>query len=373
MNRMQRALFLAALTSMACGTDLRADRVHNDVHSFQVETFIEGLEIPWGMAFLPDGRLLVTERRGTLRIADTEGGLSAPLAGVPPVRNQGQGGLLDVALHPGFADNRWVYLAYSHSRGDEGFTVISRGRLGDGGLEGVETLYQAPGQDYSGRGQHYGARIVFDADGYMFFSIGDRGERQEAQDLGTANGKLHRLHDDGRVPADNPFVGRDDTQASIWSYGHRNQQGVAVHPETGRIWTAEHGPRGGDELNLIGRGLNYGWPAISYGINYNGTPITDATHAEGMEQPVYYWTPSLGVCGIEFYDGDAFPRWRNSLFVSSLALQRLHRLQIEGERVVHDEILFETDRVRDIETGPDGYVYVALENPGRIVRFVPVD
>ncbi|MFT5088552.1 MAG: glucose/arabinose dehydrogenase [Candidatus Latescibacterota bacterium] len=344
-------------------------------HAFRIEAFAEGLGVPWGLAFLPDGRLLISEREGTLRIADSTGQLSAPIKNVPPVRAEGQGGLLDVSLHPQYDDNSWIYLSYSHAQSDgNSLTAIVRATLQNDQLTDLKIIYQGPSKDYSDHAHHYGSRIVFDEENYLYFSIGDRGQRPEAQSLNTANGKLHRLHDDGRVPVDNPFVKRRDAQSSIWSYGHRNPQGIAIDPQSGQIWAAEHGPRGGDELNLITRGQNYGWPTITYGINYNGTPITDQTHGENMLQPQYYWLPSIGVCAIEFYEGDRFAHWQNNLFVASLRFERLHRLQIEDGRVLHDEIVLEAGgRVRDIETGPDGFIYLALENPGRIVRIVPTD
>ena len=353
-----------------------AQEIHeSERHSFRVETFAEGLGVPWGLAFLPDGRLLISEREGTLRIADLAGKLSPPIKNVPPVRAEGQGGLLDVALHPRYSNNSWIYLSYSHAQSDgNSFTAVVRATLQDDQLSDLKIIYQGPSADYSGHAHHYGSRIVFDANGFLYFSIGDRGQRPEAQLLSTANGKLHRLHDDGRVPADNPFIKEKDAQATIWSYGHRNPQGIAIHPESGQIWAAEHGPRGGDELNLISPGQNYGWPAITYGINYNGTPITDQTHGKDMRQPQYYWLPSIGVCAIDFYDGKRFAKWKNNLFVASLRFERLHRLQIEEGRVLHDEIVLEAGgRVRDVETGPDGIIYLALEGPGRIVRLVPAD
>jgi aldose sugar dehydrogenase len=348
-------------------------------HRFRAEVFAEGLEIPWGMVFLPDGRLLVSERQGDLRLIDAQGQVSAPLLGVPAVRARGQGGLMDVALHPDFAANSWVYFSYSDAAEDAageevGFTVVARGKLKAAGLESVEVIYQAPAAEYAARSHHYGSRLVFDTEGYLYFSVGDRGERHEAQDVGVPNGKIHRLHDDGRVPADNPFVNSPGAVASIWSYGHRNPQGLALNPADGGLWDAEHGPRGGDELNRVRPGNNYGWPLITYGINYNGTPITDQTHGTDMEQPALHWTPSIAVCGIDFYDGDRFPYWRGNLLVTALAQQHLRRVQIDGDRVIHQEELYRASgRMRDVETGPDGLIYMALEDPGRIVRLVPVD
>ena len=270
-------------------------------------------------------------------------------------------------------------LSYSEPRagdGDDtiGYTVIDRARLTGLALTDVERVYEVDAEFYSRRGHHFGSRIVFDADGFLYFTIGDRGQRPLAQSVETPNGKVHRLHDDGRIPADNPFAEQPGAITSIWSYGHRNPQGMAVHPTTGEIYTTEHGPRGGDELNRIQKGVNYGWPAITYGINYNGTPITEAMTADGMEQPILFWNPSIAPCGIDFYDGDQFPKWKNHLLVTALAFQQLRRVHIEHGRVIHQEIIFEPgSRFRDVETGPDGLIYVALEEPGRIVRLSPAD
>jgi glucose/arabinose dehydrogenase len=250
-------------------------------------------------------------------------------------------------------------------------TAVVRGRIRDGRWVDQQTLFQAPSALYRKGRVHFGSRFVFDGKGYLFFPIGERGHQDDAQDLTRPNGKVHRIHDDGRIPEDNPFVARTDAFPSIWSYGHRNPQGLAQHPLTGELYDAEHGPRGGDELNLVLKGRNYGWPVITYGMNYDGTPITNLTAKEGMEQPVVHWTPSLAVCAIDFYVGDPFPGWRHDLFLSSLAAEELRRLEVEEGRVVHQEVLFKgIGRVRDVVVGPDGYVYVSLE-PGRIARLVP--
>ena len=347
-------------------------------NGFKEEAFATGLDSPWGMAFLPDGRLLVTEKVGNLRIVDTEGNVSDPLSGVPEVCQCGQGGLLDVQLHPDYEQNGWLYLAYAEKRLDKddkpiGWTAIARARLDGMTLVNHEAIYSAPVETFTGRPHHFGSRIVFDEDGYLYFSIGDRGVMDEAQLLSQPNGKIHRLHDDGRIPTDNPFFNVLHAVPSIWSFGHRNPQGVAVHPEDGTIWDVEHGPKGGDELNLVEKGMNYGWPVITYGINYNGDIISDLTEKEGMEQPAHYWVPSIATCGMDFYDGDAFPEWKNSLFVTSLKFGKIHRIEVEGGKRSHEEVFYETGgRPRDVETGPDGYLYIAIEDaPGRIVRLVP--
>lgn len=377
---MLRRLLCPAIVAVALLQQAtHAESIPTIRYDIVAETYAEGFEIPWALEFLPDGRLLVTERQGTILIVSPDGSVSEPIDGVPPVRARGQGGLMDIVLHPDFANNQLVYLSYSEPRagdGDDtiGYTVIDRARLTGLALTDVERVYEVDAEFYSRRGHHFGSRIVFDADGFLYFTIGDRGQRPLAQSVETPNGKVHRLHDDGRIPADNPFAEQPGAITSIWSYGHRNPQGMAVHPATGEIYTTEHGPRGGDELNRIQKGVNYGWPAITYGINYNGTPITEQMTADGMEQPILFWNPSIAPCGIDFYDGDQFPKWKNHLLVTALAFQQLRRVHIEHGRVIHQEIIFEPgSRFRDVETGPDGLIYVALEEPGRIVRLSPAD
>ena len=369
-----------ALIAVGCATDDLTDVVvESEEHRFRVETFATGFGVPWGLAFLPDGRLLVTEQDGLLRIVAQDGTPSEPLGGVPPVFARGQGGLMDVALHPRYAEQGWIYLSYSEplpgpGGSTLGHTVIARARLGEARLADLEIVYRVPERFYTRHSYHFGSRILFDRAGFLYFAIGDRGQRDLAQSVEWPNGKIHRLRDDGSVPPDNPFAGQEDAVESIWSYGHRNPQGLALHPATGELWSAEHGPKGGDELNHVRRGLNYGWPAITYGINYDGTVISDLTHAEGMEQPETYWVPSIALCGIDFYTGDRFPRWRHDLLVTSLRFNRLHRLRLQGREVVHEEIVYRgKSRVRDVQTGPDGAVYLAVERPGRILRLVSLD
>jgi len=361
--------------------ELPEDVQLSEGHTYRVEKVITNLDVPWSLAFLPDGRLLFTQRNGKLTQATLKNGrwTTRAILGTPPVWVRDEGGLLDITPHPDHGDNGWVYLTLADpGASDSGNTKLVRGRIRGGRWIDHETIYQAPIASYTNRGINFGSRIVFHDD-YLFFSFGERGEVGQAQNLSLPNGKIHRLFPDGRIPPDNPFVKKRGALPSIWSYGHRNPQGVAVHPLTGELWETEHGPRGGDELNYVSRGRNYGWPVISHGMNYDGTPISALTKKDGMEQPVLHWTPSIAVGPIRFYTGDAFPRWKNQLFIGAMAQQELHRLEVEGNRVVHRELILKgKGRVRDIITGPDGYLYVALEVPGpdtpdHIVRLVPAD
>jgi glucose/arabinose dehydrogenase len=348
--------------------------VKSEEHAFRVETVAEGLEQPWGVAFLPDGRMLVTEKNGRLRVVEN-GRPGPPIAGVPPVKADGQGGLLDVAVHPDYAGNGWVYLSFSDP-GENGsaMTAVVRGKVRDGRFEEQQVLFRAPAATYRTGGVHFGSRFVFDGQGHLFFSIGERGQKDDAQDLTRPNGKVHRIWDDGRVPEDNPFAKRPGAIPTIWSYGHRNPQGLAREPGTGALWDAEHGPRGGDELNLVEGGKNYGWPLITYGMNYDGTPITARTAAPGLEQPVVHWTPSIAVSSIDFYSGSRFPRWKGDLLVGSLAAEELRRVVVSNGKATKQELLFKgIGRVRDVAVGPDGYVYLALHGPDRVARLVPAE
>jgi len=345
--------------------------------TFKVETFADGFDVPWGMTFLPDGNLLVSDRNGDLWKVKKDGNSKIQIGGIPKVRSKGQGGLLDVEIHPEFKENSFIYLGFSDFLPDQKnktYTSIIRAVLKKNNLTEQKIIYKAPDSLFASEKHHYGTRIIFDNDGYLYFAIGDRGQREKAQILNYPNGKIHRLHDDGTVPRDNPFFDNERALSSIWSYGHRNPQGLVIHPRTGEIWESEHGPRGGDELNIIYPGKNFGWPVITYGKNYNGTIISHLTHNDGMEQPVLHWTPSIAVCGITFYKGKVFTEWGNNLFATSLKYERLHRLEILDGKVVEQEIIYDAgSRVRDVEIGPLGFIYVALEDPGRIVRFVPVD
>ncbi len=342
------------------------------VESFKVDTLAVDLKNPWGMAWLPDGRMLLTERSGEIRIIKDDKLIEDRISGVPEVYARGQGGLLDIKLHPNYAENGWIYISYSSPNpdGEGANTAIMRAKLQGNSLVSQEKLFQA--LPYSTRGQHYGSRIVFDDQGYMFFSVGDRGQMENAQNLSNHNGKIHRLHDDGRVPSDNPFVSNAEAMPSIWSYGQRNPQGMIRDASTGAIWAHEHGPRGGDELNRIEKGKNYGWPEISYGINYNGTILTEYQEKEGMEQPIHQWTPSIAPCGMAQYTGNQFPEWEGNLFIGALSFRYLARVVIKGNTFVEEEkLLDQVGRVRAVEQGPDGYIYVATEGPGMIVRLRP--
>jgi len=348
--------------------------------AFDVVTVASGLVNPWGMTFLPDGRMLVTEKPGRLRIVSPDGTLSEPVAGLPEVDARGQGGLLDVALDPDYASNRLIYWSYAEP-GEDGTnnTAVARGRLADGAtprVEDVEVIYhQTP--PLASRA-HFGSRLVFARDGTLFVTQGDRSVtpgRMQAQDMDSLIGKIVRINKDGSVPDDNPFVGQAGADPKIWSIGHRNIQSAALHPETGELWEVEHGTRGGDELNIARKGLDYGWPTIAYGIEYRGGQITGGIQAQdGMEQPVYYWDPVIAPSGMTFYTADLFPAWKGSLFIGGLASEALVRLGIEGERVSGEERLLTDldERIRDVAQGPDGALYLLTDNEdGRVLKLVP--
>ena len=373
-------LLLVAASALACrpapaqGPAQESPQPRSTAGVVRAETVVEGLEHPWGLAFLPDGRILVTERPGRLRIVGNDGRLSAPVAGVPAVYAQGQGGLLDVAIDPEFASNGMVYLSFAEPDGSgNAGTSVARGRLAGERLENVQVIYRQtpklPG------GGHYGSRLVFAPDGRLFVTQGDRqGWRERAQDLSQGMGKIVRIEKDGRVPADNPFVNRQGALREIWSYGHRNVQGAALDPATGRLWTVEHGARGGDELNHPEAGKNYGWPVITYGRDYSGRSIGEGVAKEGMEQPVYYWDPVIAPSGMIFYTGDAIPGWKGSILIGGMASQVLVRLELKDGRVVKEErYLGELEtRFRDVQQGPDGFVYVVTdEGNGKLLRVRP--
>jgi glucose/arabinose dehydrogenase len=340
----------------------------------QVESVAKGLEHPWALAFLPDGRILVTERPGRLRIVDRDGRVSKPVDGVPRVFARGQGGLLDVALDPRFGENQLVYLSYAEP-GENGTagTAVARGRLGEGTLEDVQVIYRQ--QPKVQGGNHFGSRLVFARGGTLFVTQGDRSAyREKAQDLSSGLGKVVRINPDGSVPKDNPFVGRAGVGPEIWSYGHRNVQSAVLDPESGRLWTVEHGARGGDELNHPEAGKNYGWPVITYGVDYSGARIGEGTTKPGMEQPVYYWDPVIAPSGMAIYTGDAFPGWKGSILIGSLNPGLLVRLTLTNGRVAREErYLGELgERIRDVQQGPDGLIYLVTDSRnGRVLRVRP--
>jgi glucose/arabinose dehydrogenase len=341
-----------------------------------VETVARGLDHPWGLAFLPDGRMLVTERPGRLRLVSPDGRISEPLTGVPAVVARGQGGLLDVALDPGFAQNRRIYLSFSEDRGNGGAgTSVLRAQLDPSGstlLSSQIIFQQEPA--HSGR-NHFGSRLVFDREGLLFVVLGDRFDlRDQAQNPQNHLGKIVRITTDGRPAPNNPFVSREGARPEIWSIGHRNIQGAALNPATGELWTAEHGARGGDEINNPQRGRNYGWPVITYGVDYSGARIGEGTAKSGLEQPIYYWDPSIAPSGMAFYTGDKFPAWRGSVFVGALAGRLLSRLETTGNRVTHEERMLQglSERIRDVRQGPDGFLYLLTDAAdGRVLRVRP--
>ncbi len=351
---------------------MAAEEYRSQSGPVSVVTVAEGLEHPWGMAFLPDGRMLVTERAGRLRLVGQDGALSEPLAGVPEVYEVGQGGLLDVALDPDFATNQIIYFSFAEPGDEGGGTAVARAVLAGDRLEQAKVIFrQQPKLD---SGHHFGSRLVFLRDGTLIVTLGDRNQRQFIPDMTAHIGKLVRINRDGSAPQDNPFVAQKNVAPEIYSLGHRNVQGATLHPDSGELWTVEHGARGGDEINIPKPGKNYGWPIISYGREYSGAKIGEGTSRPGLEQPVYYWDPSIAPSGMTFYTGDKFPAWRGNLFVGALKDQMLVRLEVDGNRIVAEERLLEDmgERIRDVVQGPDGYLYLLTdESDGRLLRIEP--
>ena len=372
------AVALAALLCLGavgggCTTAAEPREYRSEKHAFRLVPVGGPFDQAWGMAFLPDGRLLVTELDGNLRLLEPGGTPSEPLPGLPRIEAYGQGGLMDVVLDPDFAANGRIYLSHILDTAKGMTTAVGTAVLDGDRLRGFGTLFT--GRASGSTGRHFGSRLRFGPDGKLYVTIGDRGHRPNAQDLGSHAGAVLRLDPDGAAPPDNPFAGRSGALPEIWSYGHRNPQGLAFDPQTGRLWSQEHGPRGGDEVNLVRRGRNYGWPTITYGRNYSGTKITDETARPGMEQPATYWTPSIAPSGLTVYRGDRFPRWDGNLFVGALRAQLLVRLELDGDRVVHEERLLTGfgNRIRDVRTGPDGLIYLLLdEHDARIWRLEPL-
>jgi aldose sugar dehydrogenase len=338
--------------------------------TYGVDTIAANLKNPWAIEFLPDGRMLVTERAGEVLIFQDGKQLTETIQ-IPDVFVKGQGGLLDITLHPDYEDNGWIYLSYAKKGEGGGGTVIARTKLEGNKFTALEEVFAA--QPLSESGVHFGSRIVFDGNGYMFFSSGERGTKENAQTLSNHLGKILRLHDDGKVPADNPFVNTEGAKPEIWSYGHRNPQGLVYDADSKILWDVEHGPRGGDELNKVEKGKNYGWPVITYGINYDGTPITDKTSQEGMEQPVTYWVPSIAPCGMTQIKSDKYPGWKNNFLVGALSLQHIARVEVQDAKYVGQERLIDQmARVRAVEEGPDGFIYIATEGPGMLLKLTPL-
>ena len=373
--------YLSITLTIACtvlSAHAQPAALDTDLVDLDVAVVTDGLEALWGFTFLPNGDILATERPGRLRLIRNGTLLNEPISGVPEVFARGQGGLLDVVLHPDFESNQWVYLSYAKPMDDNSTTAVARGRLQGMALVDVEDIFIANSR---GRG-HYGSRLVFDSEGYLFVTVGDRqanpNEDQAnhpAQDRGNHHGTVNRLHDDGSIPSDNPFVGQDGIEPSIWSYGHRNPQGMVYDSASGRLWINEHGPQGGDELNLVKPGLNYGWPVVGYGVNYGGKTLHDGTHQEGMEQPVHYWVPSIATSGMVLYTGTLIEAWTGNLLVGGLGGQQIARLTMDGTEVVSEETIFSGNgRVRDIRQGPDGAIYIGIDgtsDSAAIVRIAP--
>jgi len=361
-----RVLFLSFVTLIVLsGTAAAAEQ------PFKLVTVAGGLEFPWSVAFLPEGGYLVTERGGKLlRIA--EDGKKTEIAGLPQITARGQGGLMDVALDPDFAANRFIYFSYvTRGYGGTG-TQVARAQLAGDALAGVEVIFKAEPKKRSD--VHFGGRLLFAPDGTLFITLGERFDMKEAQDTSNHLGSIIRINKDGSAPPDNPFAGKHGVKPEIYSFGHRNVQGIALQPGTGTIWAHEHGPQGGDEVNILKPGANYGWPVITYGIDYDGSVISTITEAPGMEQPVIYWKPSIAPCGMAFYDGDKFPAWKGDLFVGALAGAHLRRLEVKGQEITEQEILLADlgERIRDVAAGPDGFLYILTDSPeGRLIKLAP--
>ena len=357
---------------LSCDAQVKSNDipVKDDVKNYTLENVASDIQIPWGMVWLPDGSMLVTEKSGVLY--HVINGTKTEVKNVPKVYNRGQGGLLDIALHPDYAKNGWIYITYAaqEGEGEGGNTKLIRTKLQDGSLIQIETLYKATPN--STKGQHFGSRIVFDNEGYLYFSVGERGDRiKNPQDITRDCGKIYRLNDDGSIPKDNPFVGQAGVKEAIYTYGNRNPQGMAKHPETGEIWAHEHGPKGGDEINIIKKGANYGWSIVTYGIDYDGTTISKENKKPGIKDPIYYWLPSIAPSGMAFVTSDRYPDWKGHLLVGSLVFQYLELVKLKGNAVVErQKIAADIGRIRNVAQGPDGFIYIAVEGKG-IFKIIP--
>lgn len=360
---------LILLVLSACGQKKDPNISQTQPISYSHEVYVPDVNVGWGMAFLPDNSLLYTERDGELFLFKDK--TKIKIQGVPEVNNNGQGGLLDISLHPRYAENKWIYLTYSSKKGSEGSnTVLMRCKLNNNTLTDQQILYKASPD--SKTSHHYGSRIAWDPSGYLYFTVGDRGDHnRNPQDIKRDGGKVYRLHDDGSIPNDNPFIQTSGAKKAVYSFGHRNAQGMVTHYQTGKIWLHEHGPQGGDEINIVEKGKNYGWPVVTYGINYDGSVITDQKTAPGMESPIHYWVPSIAPSGMAFVTSDVYPQWKGNLMVGSLRFRYLEMLVMDGAKVIkREKILDNIGRVRDVRQGPDGYLYVSVENKG-ILKIFP--
>ena len=367
--RLQTAVLFLLFSAISCAENKKNNTDYSN-NGYTHEVVVPNLYIPWGINFLPDGSMLITEKEG--KLIHFKEGTKNIIKGLPKIKVLGQGGLMDVAIHPDYETNGWIYISYASvsDDGEGANTTIMRFKIENNTMMEKKVLYKA--KPNSKKGQHFGSRIAFDAQGYMYFTIGDRGSRDlNPQNINRDCGKVYRLHDDGRIPVDNPFIRDKEAIKAIYSYGHRNPQGMEVNPQTGDIWTHEHGPRGGDEINIIESGKNYGWPVISYGINYSGTKFTEISEKEGMEQPAHYWVPSIAPSGMTFVTGDKYPELKGNLLVGSLKFQYVNNCTLEGNKIVKEEKILEgLGRVRSMEQGPDGYLYIGIENVG-VVKLIP--
>lgn len=338
--------------------------------SINPERLYDSLQNPWGMAWLPDGRLLITEKAGQILVFKDEKFTGQKIEGVPAVMSEGQGGLLDIKVHPEYDNNKWIYISYSKPGKGGSTTAIMRFKLDGNKITEAKDIFEA--KPYLPADYHFGSRLIFDKDNKIFFSVGERGTMDKVWDLNNDHGKIHRINDDGSVPDDNPFVKEAGARPTIWSYGHRNPQGVVYDKANNRVWAIEHGPRGGDELNLVEKGKNYGWPKTSYGINYDGTVLTDKKEMSGVTNPTHYWVPSIGPCGAVFVTSDKYPAWKNNILVGAMALRHIARIELSDVKYVSEEkLLQDTARFRDVEQGPDGYLYAVTEGPGLLLKLVP--
>ncbi|MCU0399833.1 MAG: PQQ-dependent sugar dehydrogenase [Algoriphagus sp.] len=340
--------------------------------TIKVDTLHKGFQNPWGMTWISEGRMLVTEKRGEILIFKDDKNTGQKVTGLPSFYTNGQAGLLDITVHPDYTQNGWIYIAYAKPVNSGGATTIGRFKLNGNAVANFEELIVTT--PVSNGGTHYGSRIVFDNQKFLYFSNGERGSQNNAQDLKNSHGKIHRIHDDGRIPADNPFVNTSGAISSIWTYGNRNPQGLYFDKAANRLWEVEHGPRGGDELNILEKGKNYGWPVITYGINYDGTPITNITEKVGMEQPIKYWTPSIATCGMTMVTSDKYPAWKGNVLVAALAATHIARVEMNGTKAIGEEKLLQgIGRVRQVAQSPDGYIYAVTEGTGLLIKLLPAN